>query len=56
MPRKTKDQQATREIKVTITVKLPVEHAYTDSEIAETLKIKSAYKEIKVVRVESEGE
>lgn len=40
-----------REVIVVVTVKLPIEHAYTNSDIVETLKIKSAYTEIKVISV-----
>lgn len=42
-------QQRTVNVQVTIT--LPLEHAYTDSELAETLHVKSSYKEIKVLGV-----
>ncbi len=42
------NEQTQRVITVEITVQLPREHAYTDSELVDTLKIKSEYKEIKV--------
>lgn len=40
-----------RTVNVQITVEMYVEHAYTDNEIVEQFKIKSEYKEIKVLGV-----
>lgn len=41
-----------RFINVTLTVELPVEHAYTDSELIEVLILKSDYNEIKFLDAE----
>ncbi len=38
-----------RVVTVQVTVRLPVEDAYLDSEIVDLLKIKSSIKEIKVI-------
>lgn len=40
-----------RVVSLNVTITLPVEHAYTDEELAEILVIKSPYKEIKVLGV-----
>jgi hypothetical protein len=45
-------EKTIRSINVTISVKMPIEHAYTAQEILDLLKIKSVYKEIKVYNTE----
>ena len=43
------NEMTQRTVVIELTIELPLEHAYLNSELIDTLHIKSEYKEIKII-------